>query len=43
MTALLAQWGLPVAETLTAGEAADVISLELLTRAERRRDLSRTH
>jgi ATP-dependent helicase IRC3 len=43
MTALLAQWGLPIAETLTAGEAADVISLELLTRAERRRDPSRTH
>jgi hypothetical protein len=43
MTALLAKWGVPMPAAMTAGEAADVISLELLTRAERRRDLSQTH
>jgi ATP-dependent helicase IRC3 len=36
MTALLAKWGVPMPATMTAGEAADVISLELLARAERR-------
>jgi ATP-dependent helicase IRC3 len=36
MTMLLAQWGVPIPATMTAGEAADVISLELLARAERR-------
>jgi hypothetical protein len=35
MTALLAKWGHPIAATMTAGDAADVISLELLARAER--------
>jgi ATP-dependent helicase IRC3 len=36
MTALLAKWGVPMPATMTAGDAADVISLELLARAERR-------
>jgi hypothetical protein len=36
MTALLAKWGHPMTAAMTAGEAADVISLELLNRAERR-------
>jgi hypothetical protein len=36
MTALLAKWGVPMPATMTAGEAADVISLGLLARAERR-------
>jgi ATP-dependent helicase IRC3 len=39
MTALLAKWGWPMPATMTAGDAADVISLELLVRAERRRAL----
>jgi hypothetical protein len=37
MTALLAKWGRLIPEHMTAGEAADVISLELLRRAEGRR------
>jgi ATP-dependent helicase IRC3 len=36
MTALLAKWGVPMPATMAAGDAADVISLELLARAERR-------
>jgi ATP-dependent helicase IRC3 len=34
MMALLAKWGRPIPEQMTAGEAADVISLELLRRVE---------
>jgi hypothetical protein len=37
MTALLATWGMPIPDDMTAGEAADTISLELLRRAEGRR------
>ena len=42
MTALLATWGIPIPDGMTAGEAADVISLELLRRAEGRRGMSWT-
>jgi ATP-dependent helicase IRC3 len=41
MVALLAKWGVPMPATMTAGEAADVISMELLARAERRVVLGR--
>jgi superfamily II DNA or RNA helicase len=37
MTALLTRWGRSIPAGMTAGEAADVISLELLKRAEGRR------
>lgn len=40
MTALLATWGIPTPDSLTAGEAADMISLELLRRAEGRGGMS---
>jgi hypothetical protein len=36
MTALLATWGTPIPDGMTAGEAADLISLELLRRTEGR-------
>jgi ATP-dependent helicase IRC3 len=36
MTALLDTWGIPMPDGMTAGEAADVISLELLRRTEGR-------
>ena len=42
MTALLARWGIPVPAGMTAGEAADVISLELLRNAEGRKGMPRT-
>jgi ATP-dependent helicase IRC3 len=42
MTALLDKWGIPIPDGMTAGEAADVISLELLRRAEGRRGMSWT-
>jgi len=41
MVALLVKWGIPMPATMTAGDAADVISLELLERAERRGALRR--
>jgi ATP-dependent helicase IRC3 len=40
MTALLATWGIPMPDGMTAGEAADVISLALLRRAEGRGGMS---
>jgi hypothetical protein len=42
MTALLDKWEIPIPDGMTAGEAADVISLELLRRAEGRRGMSWT-
>jgi hypothetical protein len=36
MTALLARWGVFIPQDMTAGEAADLISLELLRRTEGR-------
>jgi hypothetical protein len=40
MTAFLTMWGIPMPDGMTAGEAADVISLALLRRAEGRRGMS---